>query len=157
VSLLVAGVAFVLLGLWAAYAAARGLPGEHENPFWILLPVAPVFLILAYRLRDRGQGYTRATHDLMDRARDGDAEACYQLAARYLGGEADLHRDDASGRHWLERAVDAGHPKAMIRLAGMLQEGQGGGKDLLRAQALRVQAGLKEKPKAGPIRTGPAG
>ncbi|WP_306600541.1 tetratricopeptide repeat protein [Geothrix sp. 21YS21S-2] len=150
-------MAFALLGLWAAFAAARGLPGEHDNPFWILLPVAPIFLILGYRLRDRGQRYTRATHDLIDRARDGDPEACFQLAAQYLGGEADLHRDDASGRHWLERAVDAGHPKAMIRLAGMLREGQGGGKDPLRAQALLERARLMERPKAGPIRTGPAG
>lgn len=129
VTLLVAGAAFVLLGLWAAFAAVRGLPGERENPFWILLPVAPIFLVLGVRLRDRGQRYTRATFDLFDRARDGDPEACFQLADRYLRGEEDLPRDDASGRHWLERAALGGHPEAMVRLAALLKEGRGGARN----------------------------
>lgn len=128
-ALFVTGAAFVILGLWGFFAAPRGLPGEHDNPFLILLPVAPIFLALAYHLRRQEQRYTRATFGLIDQAREGDPEACFQLADRYLRGEEDLPRDDVSGRHWLERAALGGHAEAMVRLAALLKEGRGGARN----------------------------
>jgi len=129
--LLVLGLAFLGLGLWAL--AAFGLPeGSRHLPFLVLavaaLPFLGGFLLVRHQLGPEPRR-KRARQALLDAAKAGDPAACNALARAYLRGEPDLPRDDVSGRHWMERAARCGHPPAMIGLASLLREGRGGPRD----------------------------
>jgi TPR repeat protein len=42
----------------------------------------------------------------------GDIEAMYDLGMFYYAGRSDKDRDVVSGRYWMKKAADAGHPLA---------------------------------------------
>ena len=78
------------------------------------LPVAERELALLYRKRHRDD---QARTLFLRAARQGDAEA-----ARQLG---ELERDRGKAAQWYRQAAQQGHPKAALRLALLLKNGDG--------------------------------
>jgi hypothetical protein len=62
----------------------------------------------------------------MDGAEKGDARAAFQLAMAYRRGARGLDRDGLAARVWMLRAAEDGHTEAMLLLAEMLRNGEGG-------------------------------
>lgn len=56
-------------------------------------------------------------------ARDGDAEAAYQLARRYEHGAGGVRQNSATALAWYQRAAEGGHPRALRELARIRSAG----------------------------------
>jgi localization factor PodJL len=84
---------------------------------------------------------------LRDAAAGGDANAAYEIAARFAEGRGvPASLEDAA--RWYERAAGKGLTMAQFRYASMLEKGQGVKKDLNAARRLYLAAAAKGNAKA---------
>ncbi|HEX3440873.1 MAG TPA: hypothetical protein VHT93_11050 [Pseudolabrys sp.] len=84
---------------------------------------------------------------LRDAAAGGDANAAYEIAARFAEGRGiPASLEDAA--RWYERAAGKGLAMAQFRYASMLEKGQGVKKDLNAARRLYLAAAAKGNAKA---------
>lgn len=81
--------------------------------------------LLASELERGARGRVDATTlaELYLRADKGDGEASYQLADALLTGRVDGSSDRKEGMKWLNRAVEAGHPRAQWVLGYIYETG----------------------------------
>jgi hypothetical protein len=70
--------------------------------------------------------------DLRTLAEQGNAEAQWQLGARYHSGEG-VPRDDVQAMQWFQRAAEQGHPTAQATLGAYYWAGRGVPQDLSKA------------------------
>jgi putative methionine-R-sulfoxide reductase with GAF domain len=70
--------------------------------------------------------------DLRKLAEQGNAEAQWQLGARYHSGEG-VPRDDVQAMQWFQRAAEQGHPTAQATLGAYYWAGRGVPQDLSKA------------------------
>ncbi len=94
---------------------------------------------------------------LLERARQGDPHAQYELGLRYETGAADVNRDPAKALEWLTRAARNGNLLAMRRLAKIYANGElGVPRDPAKAEYWRRRARGKRhssgSPKPAPAR-----
>lgn len=75
---------------------------------------------IAYKFRE---SLYKRPPELEKLARDGDADAQYQLARRYEAGTHDLPQDNGLAVFWFKSAAQNGHPGAMKSLANIYREG----------------------------------
>ena len=78
---------------------------------------------MAYKFRE---SLYKRPPELEKLARDGDADAQYQLALRYETGTHDLPQDYGLALFWFKSAAQNGHPLAMKSLANIYQKGLDG-------------------------------
>lgn len=78
---------------------------------------------LGYRIKE---SLYKHPPDLEKLARDGDADAQYQLAIRYETGTHNLPQNWDLARYWFLQSAQRGHVRAMQSLAHLYQNGIGG-------------------------------
>ena len=86
--------------------------------------------------------------ELQAAAASGDTVANYKLGQAYLYGLGGTPRNPSLAAHSFANAADRGHPWAQYRLAQMLLEGQGVGRDSQRATTLTLAAANGGQPQA---------
>jgi len=115
----------------------------------VVLPPLALLAALAFQLRGP-RAAARHHRRLLDRAREGDGEAAFNLAGAYAEGGPATPRDLGEARRWYGLAADLGHPVAAYRLAELLLLGLGGPKDRASARAWLQRAAAAGH---GPART----
>jgi len=130
---------FVGLPAWIIYTFTTSLNPSADASAILLWPAAMglgVLLLLGWVWREhRIQGRGRTARTLMDGAERGDACAAFQLGMAYRRGARGLDRDSLAARVWMLRAAEGGHAEAMLHLAEMLRQGEGGLPDAAVARA----------------------
>ncbi len=83
--------------------------------------------------------YTAEVHDLMQRAKAGDAAAQNLLGMRYLTGNG-IQQNDSLGYNWISMAAIKKNPQAIANLAYCVRHGRGIAPDSLKAIQLYCSA-----------------
>jgi TPR repeat protein len=141
--ILTGALAYLGFGLYATWAWLAEVDAAHRGaPFWLALPLVLGILGLgAWAWRSYGErGWSRSTRRSLDAAGTEDPDQWTSLGRAYLEGQKGLPRDEAAARHWLTRAAEAGSRDAMLLLAGLMEQGRGGLRDLDGAHAWRERA-----------------
>lgn len=102
---------------------ANPLAQSAERSYADAAQLAQVVETLGYRLKE---SLYKHPPDLEKLARDGDADAQYQLAIRYETGTHNLTQNWNLALHWFNQAAQRGHILAMQQLAHLYQTGEGG-------------------------------
>lgn len=90
-------------------------------------------LAMAIAAYEQGD-YQTAYEEPSRLAKNDDAEAQYNLAFMYFGGNG-ISQDDTKAAQWFERAAKSGHAAAQDKLAYMYLHGRGLTPDRIRAYA----------------------
>ena len=85
---------------------------------------------------NESNGTPERFYKLRDRAEDGDAEAQYNLGARYATGEGVPQQDAAEAVRWYQLAAEQGYAAAQYALGLMYTNGEGVSQD--DAEAVRL-------------------
>jgi hypothetical protein len=132
-----AGILFLLYIVYqvASHGAGEFRHGLSTALIWAFTLLSAIFLVLLRYYWEYGRG-TRPTGKSRKwkAAEAGDVNAAFQVAQGYL------QVDPPSARAWLLKAAHGGHPGAMVELAGILQAGLGGPKDLTSARHWLLRA-----------------
>jgi GAF domain/Sel1 repeat/PilZ domain len=88
-------------------------------------------VVSAQRAADHNRQVTFLA-DLQKLAEEGNADAQWQLGARYHNGE-DVPQDDIVAMQWFQRAAEQGHPTAQSALGAYYWAGRGVPQDLTKA------------------------
>lgn len=113
-----------------------------------MAPLATWSLYYLFR-QDRGPSFEGGRR--LRRAEGGDPEACYHHAMVCLQGGRDAPKDASAARLWFQRAAEAGHVEAMVRLAELLRWGMGGLRRKEEARAWLLRAAEAGHPEAARI------
>lgn len=99
------------------------LAQSAERSYDDALQVAQLLETLGFRLKESLYQHPPALEKL---ARDGDADAQYQLGVRYQSGTHNLPQNGRLAQYWLLQAAQRGHRLAMQQLAHLYQTGAAG-------------------------------
>lgn len=102
---------------------ANPLAQSAERSYADLSQLAQTLESLGYRLKE---SLYKHPPDLEKLARDGDADAQYQLALRYETGTHNLTQNWNLALYWFKQSAQRGHILAMQQLARIYQNGGGG-------------------------------
>ncbi len=104
-------------------AADNVLAQSAERGYIDAAQLAQLLEEFGYRLKE---SLYKRPPDLQKLARDGDADAQYQLAVHYETGTPDLTQNNDQAVYWLKQAAQNGHLAAMKTLASIYHNGQYG-------------------------------